>query len=367
MAKLTLARKRFFTFILVSIPIVVPVVIAEVYLRIQGDLSTYSEKVGEGYVSYYNGKREIELWTYPAHSDFFMDHKEFKYRYEVNALGIREKKGLLSQPAGKNALRIITLGDSFTEGMGAPYDSAWPRALEQKLSSLSLNDTEIQVYNAGVSGSDPILNYMMLKEKLLDFKPDLVVQSVNTSDLTDYLYRGGMERFRNGGMEFRPGPWWQIFYRLSYIVRLVLHGQFEYNFLLMDETAKEETFRHAVDVYYDLIKNQMQPLADSCGFKMVYLMQPMSDELRYDCCDYHYLSTLDSLLKEDQLYSFNFFDPMKKKIGADFDHKYDWPIDRHYNSNGYRVIGELMADTLFSLFEFGQIQFTKDNFKEVKN
>ncbi len=357
MRELTPRRKRLFTLIMVLIPFVIPFTIAEVYLRIQGDLSTYSEKVGNGYRSYYNENFEGSLWKHRSNYRFVMDHGDFEYEYLTNEFGIREKKELLAQPADSNAIRIITFGDSFTEGVGAPYDSAWPRAMEQKLAELVIDSgRSVEVYNAGVGGSDPVFNYMMLKEKLLGFKPDLVIQSVNTSDLADFLFRDGLERYAQGRTNFRNGPWWEIPYRFSYIVRLIVHGQLEYDFMLVKEKTRLLRYKEAVQEYHHLFSDFMQPMADSCGFEVVYLIQPMPDEVRYDCCNYNYLTSLDSLLKDEGWNSVDMIRPMQKAIGEDPEHKYDWPIDKHYNGRGYRVLGELMGDTIFDLAQSGKLK-----------
>ncbi|MDP6909482.1 MAG: hypothetical protein QF371_08250, partial [Flavobacteriales bacterium] len=161
MPNITPSRKRIFTLVMVLLPVVIPLLIAETYLRIQGDLSTYSEKIGRGYESYYGQTFKDSLWRYEKDATVVTDHGEFSYTNHSNELGIFEKTTFIKDT---DNLRIITLGDSFTEGIGAPYDSAWPRALEARISELLPKHRNVQVYNAGVSGSDPILNYMMLKK-----------------------------------------------------------------------------------------------------------------------------------------------------------------------------------------------------------
>ncbi len=54
---------------------------------------------------------------------------EFRYTRMSNNLGLSEENIPEVKPA--NEFRIIGLGDSFTEGVGAPYDSTWVKQLEK--------------------------------------------------------------------------------------------------------------------------------------------------------------------------------------------------------------------------------------------
>jgi len=166
-----------------------------------------------------------------------------------------------------------------------------------------------------------------------------------------------MERYHDGIMEFRSGPWWEIIYRFSHITRLIIHGYLGFNPMLVKEEERLLVYEEAVDSYHDLISGYYQPLTDSCGFQTLYLLQPMSDELRYNCCNFEYLSKLESLIQEDGLLAVNLFGSMQNVIGKDMDQLYYWPNDRHYNSKGYKVLGDLMADTVFKFVETGDVNF----------
>ena len=354
MGELTNTKRRVFIFIMVLLPLIIPFSLAEMYLRISGDYSTYSERRGNGYESYYGQSFADSLWQYPINHKMIMDHGEFRYHYQTNNLGVCETHNFDENDT--SVYRIITLGDSFTEGRGAPADSSWPHIFEKKLNlQLLESGREVQVYNAGVSGSDPVLNFMMLKKRLLNLKPDLVIQSFNTSDLNDYLFRGGLDRYRDGGMKFKNGPWWERLYRISHVFRMVVCGHLGYSRTLVKQDEQVSLYNEAIKSYRHLIYDKMQPLADSCAFEMLYLFQPMPDQLRYNCCNYEYLIELDTLVKGDGLLGLDLVYSMQKIIGKDFEHKYDWPVDRHYNSNGYYVLGNLMADTIYQLIESGDI------------
>lgn len=341
---------------MVMLPLGIPLIVSEVYLRIDGDYATYSERVGYGYSSYYNQEPEHPYWNHEPNAEFVIDHGDFRFVYNTNELGLRELPGLKDEP-DTNAFRIITLGDSFTEGIGAPYDSAWPRALENRLTEvLTDSGVSVQLYNAGMSGADPVYNYRMLKDKLLGFRPNLVVQCINTSDLTDFLFRGGLDRYNGARTKFKSGPWWEGVYALSYTFRMLVHT-LGYDRNLVKEWESEMIFEEALWVYNDLFKNQMDSLANANDFDVLYMIQPMPDEIINGCCYYHHMTKLDSVLKESELISLDFFYPMQNRMNANPDKRFGWPTDGHYNSKGYWIMGETMADSVYGLLNSGDLRF----------
>lgn len=119
----------------------------------------------------------------------------------------------------QNGFRILCLGDSFTEGDGAPSDSSWVKELTRKLDENF--DTNFLVYNAGVCGSDVYFDNKILENVLYKtFKPDFVIQAINASDVTDIIYRGGQDRFNTDGTtSCKDCPKWEKLYQYSYLFR----------------------------------------------------------------------------------------------------------------------------------------------------
>jgi hypothetical protein len=96
----------------------------------------------------------------------FEKKSEFKYEHRYNSLGLRNDEIKTPKPA--NEYRILGLGDSFTEGIGAPQDSSWlpllQNILQQKTSQYKIN-----CINAGHAGSDPVFDYQLLKKNYIFF------------------------------------------------------------------------------------------------------------------------------------------------------------------------------------------------------
>ncbi|MDP7039971.1 MAG: SGNH/GDSL hydrolase family protein [Myxococcota bacterium] len=104
----------------------------------------------------------------------------------TNSLGLRDKE----IPAEKgDEVRILILGDSFTEAGTSPLDKTAATILEQKLNRENVTPAHVRVINAGQVSYSPILEYLFLKETLLDLKPDIVLLNLDMTDVQDdYIY-----------------------------------------------------------------------------------------------------------------------------------------------------------------------------------
>ncbi|MCB9186638.1 MAG: SGNH/GDSL hydrolase family protein [Flavobacteriales bacterium] len=308
------------------------IIFGEIALRCLGWYSTYLERSGSWVnqvSSPVNGSRPIgsfHIWAKNTSVPF--ETNEFQYVYNINRWGVRESKDLFLGP--KDSLfRILTLGDSFTEGVGADYAFSWPRVLEDYLNDMGVS---VEVFNAGVSGSDIWYSYVLLRDKLVTLNPDLVVVSLNTSDLSDYILRGGMERFQSGEQVlFRQLPWWEPFYRVSHVVRAMAQ-LLGYNYLLIKEVSVPEylnTFEQDVLA----VCQEFRDLALAHGFKIFFVAHPVPAQLRYGRSSglYDY-RTMESVSVKWQFHGYKSADlwvEMNKRIGADSTFTYSWPIDGH--------------------------------------
>jgi lysophospholipase L1-like esterase len=117
------------------------------------------------------------------------EKKEFSYIHRFNSFGLRGKE----PDNSPDTYKILALGDSFTEGVGAPEDSTWIHILAQKIAES--RSKKVTYLNGGLSGSDPFLSFRIMKEVTKKYKPDLVVLMMNSSDISDYYNVGGKERF----------------------------------------------------------------------------------------------------------------------------------------------------------------------------
>jgi len=141
-------------------------------------------------------KSEIEGLYYELtpNYDEVSDEKDSKghivrsVRYQINKDGIRD----CNYPKEKkNAFRIICLGDSFTFGYGVDLKYTYPKILEKELNKIYSENYE--VINAGFPGYNTCQELILLKEKLIQYNPDLVIVGFCLND-TDPSFKLDAEK-----------------------------------------------------------------------------------------------------------------------------------------------------------------------------
>jgi lysophospholipase L1-like esterase len=110
-----------------------------------------------------------------------LEHAEFSVDVRLNALGFRERR--LPSPKPPGVLRVVALGDSFTQGYGVEEDEAWPRRLETLLDAR--RRALHQVVNLGVPGANPRDYVSHLQDPGLAYQPDVVIVTVMANDVQD--------------------------------------------------------------------------------------------------------------------------------------------------------------------------------------
>lgn len=143
------------------------------------------------------------------------ENKEFITEYTTNNEGFRDENFDLI----KHNFRIITIGDSFTECVGSTNDSTWQIQLKEKI-NISLNK-KVEIYNCGIASSDPVAEYFLLKDKLIKYNPDLIIMTINDSDIPEIEIRGGFNRFdHKNNLIIKKKPFWS-FLLYSKVFRLL--------------------------------------------------------------------------------------------------------------------------------------------------
>jgi len=120
------------------------------------------------------------------------------FPYRTNALGLRDRDIATPKPSG--VVRVLMLGDSFTEGGGFPDEDTVPRRAER---ALRASCAGIEVVNAGTASYSPILEYLTLREIGRAVAPDLVVVNLDMTDVHDDLIRTALAERDAEGLPLR--------------------------------------------------------------------------------------------------------------------------------------------------------------------
>lgn len=306
----------------------------EFILLLSGFTDTYIEKRNNSlfYNSYYN--KHINSWYYindTNKNDLLLQSSEFCYHRSSNSFGLTDKEHPIIKE--ENEYRIIGLGDSFTEGDGAHADSTWMKFLERNLSELDINNN-LTFMNAGVCGSDPFFEYVLLRDKLLQYKPDLVILAINRSEIHDIVIRGGWERFlNNGDLKYNDPPWWEPIFASSRISRLLFYA-LGYNDMLYKHN--DNTIKDAANTIVDVLY-AFNNLATKNRFHLIIVFHPVNFEI--------YNNEMELGILKDSLKTITTFDILDmleyftniEGIDSSNSINYYWPKDGHHNAKGYEA------------------------------
>jgi lysophospholipase L1-like esterase len=313
-------------------------------------LRTYFEHSGETtYRSLSHHTGPTWFHVHPANHDLTWTTADFVHARRTNDLGLSERSIPLEKK--DREFRIVALGDSGTEGVGTDYESTWVKVLERRLAD-QLPDRIVTALNAGISGSDVFFEYTLLKEKLVNYAPDLVIVAVNTTDVEDVMLRGGMERFQPDGTFRSPHapPSWEWLYGVSFMTRLVVHGGLGYDRLFIKRRRQEVAQRQAVEKIRSLIP-AFGELASKHRFRSVIVFHPTSGDVANQRYAYDFQSLIAGLRQRPGIDVIDVLARWSAASDASADRwlRWYWPTDGHHNIQGYAVLGATIGDGLIEL------------------
>ncbi len=90
---------------------------------------------------------------------------------DINSFGLRDYEYSFEKPNG--AFRIVVIGDSFTFGQGILLNDTYVKQLESRLNQNS--SRKYEVINFGFPGYNVLQEYELLKTRVFDFDPDMII------------------------------------------------------------------------------------------------------------------------------------------------------------------------------------------------
>lgn len=308
---------------------------------------TYGESNGApNYRSIYRYDNPSWYHTYGRNRTFREVKTEFTHERPTNALGLTEQGLPESAPRDPGEYRVLALGDSYTEGVGAAYDESWVRVLERQVPTV--DGRRVRAYNAGMSGSDLLLELAMFRDKFADFHPDLVLVALNNSDIADVMTRGGAERFReNGSIRGDRGPWWDWLYGINFLTRHVVHDLLGKSWLLLNP-AEHEAAQAVARVELRKALDAIQALATSRGARFAVALNPHQYEVKAGEYESGFKPLAAELVAADPARVIDLLAAYKASgaLTPENSAEYYWTLDFHHNAKGYALMGETIAKTL---------------------
>lgn len=315
--------------------------VAEWYMQHTGRFDCYAERIGAGnYQSPFEAEVQGWLNVLPPYYEVKQVEKEFTVEWKANKDGLNE-----TDPeqfvSGK---RILILGDSYTNGVGAPNDSSYPRILQHLIQQSGAEPA--QVINAGISGSDIVFEYRLLIERLFKYKPDVVLVTINASDVTDVYARGGFERFQpNGKLQFRKGPWYEPLYAHSHLVRAVVHNVLKQDYFFRSPEEVAVTNREVLKQMQQAVDSFLQYTAAN-NMAIGFVFQPLPHEILsgYDTTIHQLMRYTESRSPAAVCNVVQCFRDVKVD-SSNYKQLY-WPIDGHFTATGYNMLANCVFNFL---------------------
>lgn len=313
--------------------------VVEVGLRIKGDTYSWSENVGWPYHSWYTPYPCMDYWV--LQQDHTYNEPEFDYAVNLNSLGIRD----VEHTVGKDSatFRVVAMGDSFTEGVGAPFDSTWLSQFGRKYQPAGYDSVE--VISGGVRSSYPIFEYKLFHDQLAAYDPDVVFWVVNQTDVMEYFIRGGFEQFYDDTCHYKQAPAMEAVFKRSHVVRSFMLNVLGYNWQLFTPMQREEMWQYFIrDV--KTIADSVHRMGERQGFVNYFVFHPMDHEVRdqrYEF-DFHLLMRE---LEEVGVQTIDIYEMVNNEThqGDSLSLIY-WPRDRHFKPYGYGKMAEYISNQL---------------------
>lgn len=106
---------------------------------------------------------------------------EFKTEIHTNSQGLRDKE---YDQKEDDEFRILAIGDSCTwGGYGTDLEETYLKLLEKKLNERG--SKSFSVINAGVPGYNTLQEYLYLKERGINYEPNMILLTVALNDFMD--------------------------------------------------------------------------------------------------------------------------------------------------------------------------------------
>jgi lysophospholipase L1-like esterase len=129
-------------------------------------------------------------------TEFWHESVDGRWKFVINAQGFRDNRDYpYTKTAGR--LRVITLGDSHTQGYEVNQHETYSAGLERYLRRRGLDS---EVFNMGISGIGTAEILAFLESEGLRYRPDVVVYGLSSNDFRDNI-RAGLYKLESGHLE----------------------------------------------------------------------------------------------------------------------------------------------------------------------
>jgi lysophospholipase L1-like esterase len=148
-------------FLVVLVSVLIALVVVEIGLRLAGFT----------YFNPYRADSDLGFTLRPNAEGWWT--REGRAYIKINSQGLRDVEHSLAKPAG--TIRIAVLGDSFAEALQVPIEQTFWSVMQRQLETAVAGGKKVEVLNFGVSGFSTARELIMLRQRVWQYNPDLVL------------------------------------------------------------------------------------------------------------------------------------------------------------------------------------------------
>ena len=324
----------------------------------------------------------------PGHEYWYKSENDHPISGRINQFGWRDKDWSMTKP--RSTFRIAVLGDSFVEAFQVERESTFLALAEDQVRKEMRYSVEVM--NFGRSGYSPTEEFLVLKDDVLKFYPDLVVLFFFPgNDIADVNRETAIDSRRpffglseDGELvldtdfsrtkEFKIRSFVSLFRQYSALITLLSDRYVLYRALIAErhrtesrELSSKKLSGHLslctsnperiFSENYKLTKKLIAVIAEYCRAREIDFMLV--------CCDLHYHPDLEREYKKiDPTFDPNFFEDDLKEYARSINIEYlglqrifeqasrevglsyHWRSDGHWNYQGHRLVANALVDKL---------------------
>ena len=130
---------------------------------------------------------------FPCNEEFVGNPNYDCWDIQINSAGFRNPEIVKQKTDG--VFRIIAVGGSTTFA-GETYEDTWAGHL-QKIIDKEISEIEVEVINAGESGATTKNELQLIKTKLIEFEPDLIIMYDGWNDSANIPVEETIQNWQN--------------------------------------------------------------------------------------------------------------------------------------------------------------------------
>jgi hypothetical protein len=215
-------------FLLFSVSFLIIYCVAEIIVR------SYFKDDASLFPRYHTDARygDYTLRSLRPNSEFWYTSLDGTWKTTTNSKGLRNDREF-SYVKPKDVVRVLTLGDSHTQGYEVRQGFTYSKIIEKQLKKKGVN---AEVINTGVSGFSTAEELLYLENEGYKYKPDYVVLGFFANDYEDNLKSGLFKLNEDGSLsiekyEHIPGVKIQNFIYAIPLVKWMSENSYFYSLL----------------------------------------------------------------------------------------------------------------------------------------